>query len=48
MASVVSREWKMLKIVGWFGLQYSDQSKGVLGILVATSSLLSRVIETQG
>ena len=24
LASVASREWKMLKIVGQFGLQYSD------------------------
>ena len=36
----------MLKIVGRFGLQYSDQAQGVLRILVATSSLMSRVIES--
>ena len=38
----------MLEIVGWFGLQYNDQAQGVLGSLVATPSLLSRVIESQG
>ena len=38
----------MLEIVGQFGLQYSDQAQGVLGSLVATPSLLSRVIEYQG
>ena len=36
----------MLKIVGEFGLQYIEQSQGTLGSLVATSSLLSRVIES--
>ena len=48
LASVASREWQMLEIVGWFGLQYSDQAQGVLGSLVATPSLLRRVIESQG
>ena len=38
----------MLKTVGQFGLQYSKQSQGMLGSLVATPSLLSRVIESQG
>ena len=38
----------MLEIVGQFRLQYSDQAQVVLGILVATPSLLSRVIESQG
>ena len=37
----------MLKIVGRFGLQYNDQAQGVLGSLVATPSLLSKVIESQ-
>ena len=37
----------MLEIVGQFGLQYSEQAQGVLGSLVATPSLLSRVIESQ-
>ena len=46
LASVASREWQMLKIVGQFGLQYSDQAQGMLGSLVATPSLLSRVIES--
>ena len=35
----------MLKVVGQFGLQYSDKAKGVLGSLVATPSLPSRAIE---
>ena len=38
----------MLEVVGQFGLQYNDQAQGVLGSLVATPSLLSRVIESQG
>ena len=38
----------MLEIVGQFGLQYSEHTQGVLGSLVATPSLLSRVIESQG
>ena len=48
LASVASREWQMLEIVGKFSLQYSDQAQGTLGSLVATPSLLSRVIESQG
>ena len=47
LASIASREWRMLKIVGQFGLQYSEQTQGTLGSLVATLSLLSRVIESQ-
>ena len=38
----------MLETVGQFGLQYSEQARGTLGSLVATLSLLSRVIESQG
>ena len=38
----------MLETVGKFGLQYSERTQGVLGSLVATPSLLSRVIESQG
>ena len=37
----------MLDTMGQFGLQYSDQAQGILRSLVATSSLLSRVIESQ-
>ena len=48
LASVVSREWQMLETVGQFRLHYSDQAQGALGSLVATPSLLSRVIESQG
>ena len=36
----------MLETVGQFRLQYSDQAQGVLGSLVATPSLLSRMIES--
>ena len=46
LASVASRESQMLKTIGQFKLQYSDQARGALGSLVATSSLLSRVIES--
>ena len=46
LASIDSREWRMLETVGQFGLQYSEQAQGTLGSLVATPSLLSRVIES--
>ena len=48
LASIASWEWWMLKTVGQFRLQYSEQAQGMLGSLVATPSLLSRVIESQG
>ena len=35
----------MIEIMGQFGLQYNDQAQGTLGSLVATSSLLIKVIE---
>ena len=38
----------MLETVEQFGLQYREQTQGTLGSLVATPSLLSRVIESQG
>ena len=38
----------MLETVGQFGLQYREQGQGTLGSLVATPSLLSRVIVSQG
>ena len=38
----------MLEVVGQFGLPYKGHAQGTLGSLVATSSLLSRVIESQG
>ena len=38
----------MLETVGQFRLQYSEQTQGALGSLIATLSLLSRVIESQG
>ena len=38
----------MLETVGQFELHYKDRAQGVLGSLVATPSLLSRVIESQG
>ena len=48
LASITSREWRMLKTMGQFGLQYLEQAQGMLGSLVATPSLLSKVIESQG
>ena len=48
LASVVSQEWQMLETVGQFRLHYNDQAQGALGSLVATPSLSSRVIESQG
>ena len=47
LASIASREWQMLEVVGQFGLHYRDYAQGVLGSLVATPFLLSRVIESQ-
>ena len=48
LASIASHEWRMLKTVGQFGLQYREQAQGVMGSLVAMTSLLSKVIESQG
>ena len=48
LASIASREWRMLKTMGQFGLQYRETNQGTLGSLVTTPSLLSRVIESQG
>ena len=48
LASVASQEWQMLEAVGQFGLYYKGQAQGTLGSLVATPSLLSRVIEFHG
>ena len=33
LASVASREWQMLEVVGQFGLQYNDQGSGCFGEL---------------
>ena len=46
LASITSREWRMLETVGLFGLQYSEQAQCTLRSLVATPSLLSKVIES--
>ena len=48
LASIASQDWRMLETMGQFRLQYHKQTKGTLGSLVATPSLLSRVIESQG
>ena len=45
-ASIASQEWRMLETVRQFGLQYREQAQSTLGSLVATPSLLSRVIES--
>ena len=49
LASVAPQEWKMLKIMEQFRLQYSNQAHGVLGSLMATpsDSCHSRVIRNQ-
>ena len=46
LASIASREWRMLEIVGQFRLQYDEQAQGTLGSMMAMPSLLSRVIES--
>ena len=48
LASIASREWQILETVGQFRLCYSEQAQGMLGSLVATPSLLIKVIESQG
>ena len=48
LASIASWEWQMLATVGQFRLQYNEQAQGTLGSLVATPSLLSKVIESLG
>ena len=47
LASIASREWRMLETVGQFRLQYDEQAQGTLESMMATPSLLSRVIESQ-
>ena len=37
----------MLETVGQFRLQYDEQAQGTLGSMMATPSLLSRVIDSQ-
>ena len=46
LASIASREWWMLETVAQFRLRYDEQAQGTLGSLMATPSLLSRVIES--
>ena len=46
LASMDSREWRMLETVGQFGLLYNEQTQGTLGSLVATPSLLNKVIDS--
>ena len=48
VASIVSREWRMLETAGQFRLQYNEQAQGTLRSLMVTPSLRSRVIESQG
>ena len=47
LASIASPEWRMLETVGQFGVQYNEQAQITLGSLVATLSMLNRVIESQ-
>ena len=46
LASIASLEWWMLEVVGQCGLHYRYHTQGILGILVATPSLLRRVIKS--
>ena len=48
LASIPSREWRMLETMGQFRLQYREQAQGTLGSLVATPYLLNKVIDSQG
>ena len=48
LASIAFQEWRMLETVGQFRLQYREQTQGTLGSLVATPSLLSKVISPRG
>ena len=41
LASIASREWQMLETVGQFGLHYSDQAQGTLGICLTKNTNLS-------
>ena len=41
-----SSGYTLLEVVGQFGLYYSEQTQSILKSLVATLSLLSRVIES--
>ena len=47
LASIASREWRMLETVGQYRLQYDEQAQGTLGSMMAMPSLWSRVIESQ-
>ena len=46
LASIASREWLMLETVLLFRPQYNYQAQGALESLVATLSLLIKVIES--
>ena len=46
LASIASQEWRMLETVGQYGIKYSAQAQGTFGSLLATPSLLSRVIKS--
>ena len=46
LASIAFCEWRMLEVVGQCRLHYRDQTQDILGSLVATLSLLSRVIKS--
>ena len=48
LAKGASREWHMLEAIEQFRLHYRGQFQGTLGSLVATPSLMSRVISSQG
>ena len=47
LACIASQEWQMLETVGQFRLRYDDLAQSTLGSMMATPSLLSKVIESQ-
>ena len=47
LTSIASLEWRMLETVGQFRLQHDEQAKGTMGSMMATLSLLRKVIESQ-
>ena len=46
LSNVASQEWQMLETMRQFELHYRDKAQDTLGSLVATPSLLSKVIKS--
>ena len=47
LASIASREWRMLETVSQYRLEYDEHAQSTLGSMMATPSLFIRVIESQ-